>query len=51
MAGGMGYKSHIHWPRISQRFSIGDRSGDMDGQSSVDMADLQTDPCHIAGML
>ena len=50
MAAGMGYKSHTRWPRISQRCPIGDRSEDMDGQSSDDITDLQTVPCHIAGM-
>ena len=28
-------KSHTNWPRISQRCSIGDRSGNMDSQSKV----------------
>ena len=32
------------------RCLIGDRSGDMDGQSSVDMTALQTVPCHTEGM-
>ena len=32
---GKGYKSRTHRPRISQRCSIWDRSGDMTGQSRV----------------
>ena len=33
-----------------KRCLIGDRSGDMDGQSSVDMTGFQTVFCHVAGM-
>ena len=46
----MGYKSHTRRPRISQRCLIGDRSGDMDCQGSIDMTGLKTVTCHIAGM-
>ena len=40
------HKSRYRRPKISQRCSIGDRSGALEGQSRV----MTTVRCHIAGM-
>ena len=40
VSAGKEYKSGAHWPRISQKCSIGDRSGGWDGQSTDVASDV-----------